>query len=186
MLLRSGKIKHTSSKCYKCNEFYGNKKFRYKCYRCYKNLPDEYPWRKTEFRQQVNQWVREELNKSSRIQTMWIIKNMINICYNKNERDHKLLYTSINEIHNEMLKSGKGMYVSAKEGAHILRNVGIDCNEKSHIICPLILDWWNMKKYNFNNTELCYFGRFGDETEFEDAIKSIPPPKPNKSFIFNR
>lgn len=184
MLLRSGKIKHTSSKCYNCNEYYGNKKFRYKCYRCYKNLPNKYPWKTPEFRRQVNQWAINELNKSDKIQTLSIIKKLIKICYTKNDSAHRLLYTSIQQIHNEYKSNGKNLYISAKDGAHILRNVGVDCNQKSHIICPLILDWWNMKKYNFNNTELCYFGRYGDEKEFEECINTIPPPKPNVSFLF--
>ena len=184
MLLRSGKIKHINSKCYACNEYYGNKKFKYKCYRCYKNLPDVYPWRKPCFREQVNQWAKNELAKTSRAQVNMIIKKVISICYTRMESSHKLLDVTIKNIHREMQESGNSLYLSAKEGAHILRHIGIDCEQKSHIICPLVLDWWNMKKYKYNNTELCYFGRYGDEIEFEDRIKSIPPPKPNPGFMF--
>ncbi len=25
--------------------------------------------------------------------------------------------------------------------------------------------WWNMKKYPYNSTEMCYFGDFGEEPE---------------------
>ena len=184
MLLRSGKIKHNNSKCYACKEYYGNKKFKYKCYRCYKNLPDIYPWRKPCFREQVNQWAKNELAKTSRAQVNMIIKKVISTCYTRMESSHKLLDVTIKNIHREMQESGNSLYLSAKEGAHILRHIGIDCEQKSHIICPLVLDWWNMKKYNYNSTELCYFGRYGDEIEFEERIKSIPPPKPNPGFMF--
>ena len=100
------------------------------------------------------------------------------------ESSHKLLDEAIKNIHREMQESGNSLYLSAKEGVHILRHIGIDCEQKSHIICPLVLDWWNMKNYKYNSTELCYFGRYGDESEFEDRIKSIPPPKPNPGFMF--
>ena len=54
MLLRSGKIKEQIAKCYKCNEFYGNKKYKYKCSGCYRGLKNQYPWRDEDFRNRVN------------------------------------------------------------------------------------------------------------------------------------
>ena len=83
----------------------------------------------------------------------------------------------INDSENETL------WISAEKGEELLRRTGKDCGEKSHVICPLILDWWNMKHYSYNGTERCYYGRFGDESTFEEEIKSIPPPPPNKSML---
>ena len=31
MLLRSGKIKEPVARCYCCNKYYGNKRYKYKC-----------------------------------------------------------------------------------------------------------------------------------------------------------
>jgi hypothetical protein len=112
-----------------------------------------------------------------------IVKKVISICYTRMERSHRLLDVTIKNIHREMQESGNSIYLSAKEGAHILRHIGIG-EQKSHITCPLVLDWWNMKKCKYNSTEMCYFGRYGDESEFEEWIKSIPPSKPNPCFIF--
>ena len=74
------------------------------------------------------------------------------------------------------------LWISAEKGEELLRRTGKDCDSKSHIICPLVLDWWNMKHYNYRGFELCYYGRFGDESDFEEQIKSIPPPPPYNHF----
>ena len=42
MLLRSGKTKELIAKCYSCNKYYGNKKYKYKCSGCYKGMPIGY------------------------------------------------------------------------------------------------------------------------------------------------
>ena len=55
----------------------------------------------------------------------------------------------------------------------------IDSNKKSHLICPFIVDWWNMRNYNFKSFELCYYARYGDDPA--QYINSIPPPMPNPS-----
>ena len=36
-----------------------------------------------------------------------------------------------------------------------------------------------MKKYNFNGTEMCYYGRYGDDPG--TIIFEFPPPLPNIS-----
>jgi len=87
----------------------------------------------------------------------------------------------IEKIQNSYKISNIEFYISAKDGEELLRRTGIDVPEKSHLICPLILDWWNMKKYRFLGFEMCYYGRYGDEADFEEQIKSIPPPPPNKN-----
>jgi hypothetical protein len=88
----------------------------------------------------------------------------------------------VQELKADFNARGKNLYISAKDGEELLRRTGLYCDRKSHIICPLILDWWNMKHYDFNGTEMCYFGRFGDEMTFAEQITSIPPPPPNPSF----
>jgi hypothetical protein len=88
----------------------------------------------------------------------------------------------VQELKADFNARGKNLYISAKDGEELLRRTGLYCDRKSHIICPLILDWWNMKHYDFNGNEMCYFGRFGDEMTFAEQITSIPPPPPNPGF----
>ena len=61
MLLRSGKVKELIAKCYKCNEFYGNKRYKYKCSGCHGTVKSSYPWRDEEFRNRVNEWAQEKI-----------------------------------------------------------------------------------------------------------------------------
>ena len=90
----------------------------------------------------------------------------------------------INQIKSTMddNSTDETLWISAEKGEELLRRTGKDCDSKSHIICPLVLDWWNMKNYNYRGFELCYYGRFGDESDFEEQIKSIPPPLPYNHF----
>tara|TARA_Y100000389_G_scaffold202132_1_gene246623 strand:- start:1198 stop:1500 length:303 start_codon:yes stop_codon:yes gene_type:complete len=81
----------------------------------------------------------------------------------------------------------EGRYISAKLAEKLCRKTGADTWNKSQLILQFVIDWWNMRDYNFNSTELCYFGRYGDIAEFRTEIKSIPPPPSNqplnKNFI---
>ena len=70
-------------------------------------------------------------------------------------------------------------YITAEFGSMLLRSCGRDYSKKSHLICPFIIDWWNMRNYNFNSMEKCYYGRYGDDPQ--TIIFDFPPPAPHKS-----
>ena len=91
-----------------------------------------------------------------------------------------MLHFAIDAMKRDMQLRDGELYISAEYGEELLRRTGIDCPKKSHIICPLVLDWWNMKNYDYKGYELCYYGRFGDEETFKEKITSIPPPPPHK------
>ena len=75
-------------------------------------------------------------------------------------------------LHSVITKNKK--YISAEFANDILNKYGRN-ERKSHIICSLIIDWWNMKDKNFNGTEMCYYGHFGDPYEVQERVNSIPP-----------
>ena len=178
MLLRSGKIKKPIAKCFSCNEFYGNKKYRYKCSGCYGGLKSLYPWKDEEFRNKVNEWAQEKMQFTKNSSMFRILKQIITMASNTNHIG--MLHFAIDAMKEDCKIIGEELYISAEYGEELLRRTGIDCPKKSHIICPLVLDWWNMKNYDYKGFELCYYGRFGDEETFKEKIKSIPPPPPHK------
>ena len=81
MLLRSGKIKQQIAKCYKCNEFYGNKKYKYKCSGCYRGLKNQYPWRNEEFRNDVNEWAQAKIQISNTCGGLRTLKQLVKNTY---------------------------------------------------------------------------------------------------------
>ncbi len=181
MLLRNGKIKPLIPKCYVCNKFFSNKKYRYKCSGCYKGVPTSLPWNDPNFRDRLNEWADSQITRSKQSGLHNILRQMVLICYSNSCKPDALI-NLISELKADFISRGVNLYISAQDGANLLRNTGLYCDKKSHIICPLILDWWNMKQYNFNGAEMCYFGRFGDEMTFAEEITSIPPPPPNYGF----
>ena len=182
MLLRNGKIKPLIPKCYVCNEFYGNKKYRYKCSCCYKGISLDQPWYDTQFRANLENWAQTKINEVKQSGLYNVLRQMVIICYSHSCKPN-ILISMVQQLQEDFISRGKTFYISAKYGEELLRRTGLYCDKKSHIICPLILDWWNMKKYNFNSPEMCYFGRFGDDATLAEEIRGIPPPKPNAGFI---
>ena len=181
MLLRSGKIKPLIPKCYVCNKFFSNKKYRYKCSGCYKGLPTCLPWNDPNFRNRLNEWAEDKITRSKQSGLHNLLRQMVIISFSGGCKPDALSLM-VQELKADFNARGKNLYISAKDGEELLRRTGLYCDRKSHIICPLILDWWNMKHYDFNGTEMCYFGRFGDEMTFAEQITSIPPPPPNPGF----
>ena len=178
MLLRNGKVKLQFPKCQECNEFYAHKRFKYKCSGCYGGLKSQYPWKDEEFRNKVNEWAQEKMQFTKNSSMFRILKQIINIVSNTNQMG--MLHFAIESMKEDCKIIGEELYISAEYGEELLRRTGIDCPKKSHIICPLVLDWWNMKNYDYKGFELCYYGRFGDEATFKEKITSIPPPPPHK------
>lgn len=181
MQLRNGKIKPLIAKCYACNKFYGNKKYRYMCSGCYKGLSISLPWHDPEFRTRLKQWAEVQIIESKQSCLHNVLRQMVLMSYSSSCNPNALS-SMVQELKTDFNSRGKNLYISAKDGEELLRRTGLYCDRKSHIICPLILDWWNMKHYDFNGTEMCYFGRFGDEMTFAEQITSIPPPPPNPGF----
>ena len=187
MRLRNGKVKMQFPKCCECNEFYAHKKFKYKCSGCFDpQFKRKYPWRDSEFRDRVNEWAKEKIRISKISGGFSTLKHLIKRAYNgtcsKSLRVNvcKDLIYNIKETYKQ---HGNEFYISAKDGEELLTKTGQETPEKFHIICPLVLDWWNMKNYNYNTAALCYYGHYGDEISISEQIKSIPPPPPNNCMI---
>ena len=171
MNLMSGFTKHEDGVlCRNCNEYYGTKQFSQKCSYCFRkrNSTTIHPWETRAFRKKVNNWCKNKYidNMFERLLTFVVEKNNTTILI-------KLL--------KEMKRENK--FISAELGETLLRKKGLDCPEKSHLICPFVLDWWNIRNFNYHGFELCYYGRYGDEMEIAEQIKSIPPLPPNHSLV---
>ena len=168
MKLRSGKI--TDGLCVKCNKYFGNPEWEYKCSSC---AGITYPicFDDPKFQSNLATWVKSKLISSE------IKKVLIHVCHRRfsmNDTNFIILRHILHVIKTE------GKYISAKLAEKLCRKTGEDTWNKSQLILQFVIDWWNMSDYNFNSTELCYFGRYGDIAEFRTEIKSIPPPPPNQ------
>lgn len=153
-----------TTKCIECNEYYGRIESDNKCSYCFKGIKT---MKDPNFKEKLNNYVKSKTDiKQS-------YKNLLRqLAFSNN---HSIL----KQLHEHFID--EGLYITAKFGSEILESCGRD-NKKSHIICSLIIDWWNMVNYKFNATEMCYFGRFGDPYEIEE-IKTIPPPPPNRCMV---
>ena len=170
MILRSGFVK--VPKCFKCKNFYSNSDWNFECSNCsgLSSIKNYYIYDTPAFQEELKTWVDKRL-----------IDNHIKLCLKFASRTHMdakhegLLKGILNQI------KSTNKYISAELGEELLRRTGLDSVQKSHLICPFILDWWNMSKYNFKRYELCYYGRYGDNPAI--YIKQIPPPLPYSSII---
>jgi len=148
-------------KCTDCYEYYGRIETDNKCSYCFKGIET---MKDPNFQEKLNNYVK------SKTEIKHSYKHLLRQLASGN--NHKIL----KQLHEHFIN--KGLYITAEFGSEILENCGRD-EKKSHIICSLIIDWWNMVNYKFNATEMCYFGRFGDPYDIEE-IKTIPPPPPNR------
>ena len=84
------------------------------------------------------------------------------LCNKDNERYIPILKPAAKQLNTTTLKEilsvmrSKLIFITAEQAYPLLRNIGTDTNEKSQFICQFIIDWWNMKKYPHNSTEMCY------------------------------
>ena len=168
MELRSGR---KTNKCGICREYFGNPKWNNKCSTCsgISNFKSSVCFDDPIFQDNLQDWIDSKL----------IEKNMENILIH-------VCKNSVSDINFPLLRQVllvikmNGRYISAEFAEKLCRSAGLDTYNKSQLILQLVADWWNMKKYKFTGTEMCYFGRFGDIHTFREEIKSIPPPPPNK------
>jgi len=169
MLLRNGK-QLLPPLCYSCNNFFGNSKWNWRCSVCSYNGVQSSPKRLSpfyteEYQAKLKTYVDERLMQDGGLQMLkWAIEKNLDIF-------------GIANILSIFIKRDK--YITAEFGSTLLRSCGRDYAQKSHLICPFIIDWWNMRNYNFNSMEKCYYGRYGDDPQ--TIIFDFPPPAPHKS-----
>ena len=156
--------------CGDCNRFWGNPEWDMQCSIC-SGYGDE---------SKVSPYFGFKDPKYQTLLTIWV-----NDAIKDNTRYIPVLNAAAEQLDITMLKEIltimriKQIFLTAEQAYPLLRNKGADTNEKSHLICQFIIDWWNMKKYAYNSTEMCYYGHFGDEPE----TKNFPPPLPNGSLL---
>ena len=166
MLLRNGK-RLLPPPCYSCKRYFGNSKWNWRCSGCsYNGAPKRLsPFYTEEYQAKLKTYVDERLMHDSGLQMLkWAVEKNLDIF-------------GIANILSIFIKCGK--YITAEFGSMLLRSCGRDYIQKSHLICPFIIDWWNMRNYNFNGMEKCYYGRYGDDPQ--TIIFDFPPPAPYKS-----
>ena len=161
MPLRSGK---EYLKAYRCLTescpFYGDDSTEMKCSVCfngsanvsYSPVPlytiDE------NFRNALDSWVNEKF-VNQEIQT--VLKEIA-------KKKNRGLFISAMNLSKELYPDQCWLTVQfAKElfryfGGHDRNNL-----QASHLICPYIVDWWNITRENgFYGYEVCYYGKYGD------------------------
>ena len=166
MLLRNGK-RLLPPQCYSCKKYFGNSKWNWRCSNCsYTGAPKRLsPFYTEEYQLKLKTYVDERLMHDGGLQMLkWAIEKNLDIF-------------AIANILSLFIRRGK--YITAEFGSTLLRSCGRDFPQKSHLICPFIIDWWNMRNYNFNGMEKCYYGRYGDDPQ--TIIFDFPPPAPHKS-----
>lgn len=159
MKLRSGKTYATT--CYICKEYYGTDETPV-CSLCKKGKDGVlYDYHSPVFQEKLKKYAESKMIGKAEQKFLIKISNKGN--------DNGLLEALKN------LKNNYGLRLSAEFAHKLLFKTGAGyTSDRVHIICPTIVDWWNITKENkWCGTAMCYYGRFG---EAEHIIKSIPPP----------
>ena len=163
MKLRSGKTYVTT--CYICKEHYGNENSS-RCSTCDPNHKPSYSWYHIyygeEFQLKLKKYA-ESLTAPD------YYKRYLKTISNRNNFRH--LYEAL-----RYLRFDIKLLLDAKFAYYLINHTGPGKNrERIHLICPMIVDWWNITRENgWGPTEVCYYGNF-EEPHYK--IKSIPPPK---------
>ncbi len=169
MKLRCGKILPPPL-CYTCKKFYGTSSWNWRCSMCTPAhiTSTSSPFHTSEFQQKLNLWVEERLvDKQLHRALKWATKNAYEIGGNS-----AILRAVLTKLKLER------KYITAELAEELLRRCGRDVVDKAHLILPFVIDWWNMRNFNFKPYELCYYGRYGDDPML--YIRSIQPPGPNR------
>ena len=167
MILRNGKAL-LPPKCYTCKKFFGNSYWDWKCSVCSGNgtAAAVSPFYSDEYQKKLKEYVDSKIADDEMIK-------LLKWCF-----EHDIGIGGIIPIVKMFVE--KGVFIRAKTGETLLRSCGRYYQQKSDLVCPLIFDWWNMRKFNFTGGEMCYYGRFGDDPKL--IIFDFPPPLPNKTF----
>jgi hypothetical protein len=148
--------------CIVCQNFFGLPENDNKCTYCYIGKIGLYSkgLKNKQFCEELIKYVESNLVEEK------IQKMLKKACKNES-------YGIMLHLHSVITKNKK--YINAEFANDILNKYGRN-DRKSHIICSLIIDWWNMKDKKFNSTEMCYYGHFGDPYEIQERVNCIPPP----------
>ena len=175
MKLRSGLLL-SQPMCYDCKNFYGNANWNWRCSSCADCAQtraikaQQSQFHTKEFQNRLMVWLKPQLADRSLLRALkWTTRHVY-----EQGGSCELLRGVLAKLHNSK------KYISAEFASKLLRNCGRDTTTKSHYILPFVLDWWNMRNYDFKPYELCYYGRYGDDPA--EYIKTIPPPAPNAPF----
>ena len=161
MKLRSGKIKPSVPLC-KCGKYWGSINHKNMCSMCY-NHGSNY---KQSFKNKLNEYVDSKVTKNtdllaalrftSKSYGMQMMRQVFNVLKSKNE------------------------YITAKFARKLLREGAQDIQERSHLVCSFVIDWWNITKKNgFYGFEMCYYGNFGEGLQ----DYKFPPRLPNQNLM---
>lgn len=165
MKLRSGKT--YAATCFICKEHFGNENSS-KCSKCDPNHTPSYSWSTIyygdEFQLKLKKYAESLIAPD-------YYKRYLKTIANRNNFRH--LYEALRYLRFDLKLS-----LDSKFAYYLINNTGSGRNnEKIHLICPMIVDWWNITGDNgWGSTEICYYGKF-EEPYYH--IKSIPPPKTN-------
>ena len=164
MKLRNGK--QYVPFCYVCEEHYSNEKSS-TCSLCNSLDNPRYSWKTIYYSEEFQNKLK---NYAQSLIAPNVYKNLFKKIAKKNNLQH--LFQSLK------LCFDHGFYLDAEFAYDLLYKTGLGRNNrKIHIICPMIIDWWNITRTNgWHSTEICYYGRHG-EPHLE--IKKMDPPLPN-------
>ena len=165
MKLRSGKTYVTT--CFICKEHYGNEDSS-KCSKCDPNHKPSYSWSTIYYGDEFQLKLKKY---SESLIAPDYYKRYITSISNRNDFRH--LYEAL-----KVLRFDHKLLLDAEFAYDLINHYCVGrTNKRIHLICPMIVDWWNITRENgWGATEICYYGRF-EEPHYH--IKSIPPPKTN-------
>ena len=147
--------------CVRCEIFFGNPEWGDLCSDC-SGRGKVYVWDDPKFRETLEEWGKKQLAPEIYIKALWAACRF---------KLHETKYNAMLEIF-KVLKS-KNMYISAEFAYKLWSKSNGGYENNSHVICPYIIDWWNMFKYDFDNVAICYY-TFTLHPKYH--INSIPPP----------
>jgi len=163
MKLRSGKTYAIT--CFICKEHYGNEDSS-KCSKCDPNHTPAYSWSTIYYGDEFQLKLK---NYAESIIAPDYYKRYLKAISNRNNFRH--LYEAL-----KVLRFDHKLLLDAEFAYHLINHYCVGrTNERIHLICPMIVDWWNITHENgWGSTEVCYYGNF-EEPHYK--IKSIPPPR---------
>tara|TARA_X000000950_G_scaffold284230_1_gene386870 strand:- start:861 stop:1403 length:543 start_codon:yes stop_codon:yes gene_type:complete len=169
MKLRNGK--RYSVLCYICKEHYGSEK-QSACTMCKPGSSPQYSWKviycSEKFQKKLEKYKNSKVINSNE---KYILKKMF-------QRYQMYL---VADMFQNMKREDR--YLDSEFANYLINNFGDGRTSKRlHLICPMVIDWWNITHKNgWGSTEVCYYGRF-EEPWYHIVRDKFPPPKPNCAY----